>query len=505
MIKMAKIYTVHELSALLKGTLETKFPFIWVRGQVSNLSRPGSGHLYFTLKDEHAAIDAVWFKAKHRGSGEFNPLTGEVFSDGQKLNLAETLEVGEEILCAGQITMYTPQGRLQLVVELAQQVGIGTLQQEFEKLKEKLLKQGYFAQERKRPLPLSPKRVSIITAPTGAVIHDFLRIAENRGTGGEIRIYPALVQGDNAPASIVSAVEKAAKDSWADLIVLIRGGGSLEDLWAFNSEEVATAIFKSPVPVITGIGHEPDVSIADLVADMRAATPTHAAQLIWDERIMLVQQIDELELAAQRMFKALLEKKENLFSETSRYLTHFSPLSTLQRTEEQLAHTIHQLYLAWNKNWENSKSDLKDLAYGLTYALTPADFELNEKNIFTLFSHIQLLVRDNLNKFETSLIPETLLSSLINQTLMRYENILPLSDTLLQLLTRNFEKTESRLNLNTSLLEACNPLQPLNRGYAVVTGSDGKILRSAKQSFQGQEVNIRLKDGSLEATINKRS
>ncbi|MBQ4132564.1 MAG: exodeoxyribonuclease VII large subunit, partial [Desulfovibrionaceae bacterium] len=239
---MSKIYTVQELVQLLKGNLETRFPFVWVRGQVSNLSRPGSGHVYFTLKDENSCLDAVWFRQAQLCGGKFNPLTGEVYENDARLDLARTMQNGEDILCAGKITVYPPQGRMQLLVELADPVGVGLLQQEFERLKKELWARGWFDLERKRPLPANPARVAVVTAPGGAVIHDFLRIAGNRGYGGEIRIYPSLVQGEGAPDSIAAALNAVFAHGWAEVAVLIRGGGSLEDLWAFNSEKVAETI-----------------------------------------------------------------------------------------------------------------------------------------------------------------------------------------------------------------------------------------------------------------------
>ena len=508
LLSMTKIYSVQELSYLLKGTLETRFPFVWVRGQITNLSRPGSGHVYFSLKDEQASLEAVWFKGKQRDSEAFNPLTGVVFADGPKPNLALTLEPGEEILCAGQITMYPPQGRLQLLVELVQPVGQGRLQQEFERLKEKLLKLGYFEQNRKRPLPANPTRVAVITAPTGAAIHDFLRIAQGRGMGGQIRIYPSLVQGDEAPAQLVQAINQACQDHWgqdhwAELIVLIRGGGSLEDLWAFNTEEVASAIFNSPIPVITGVGHEPDVSIADLVADLRAATPSHAAQLIWFEQNIIAQQLDELEMALNKIFKQNLENFHSKLQTTTRYLSYFSPTVQLKRKQDELKQLIQKLENSWQRMLFEKQTQLQQQASALKQALPLQELSWREKSIYSLQNKLQMLANNTLNNNEAAIIPESLLLSLLNQTIMRYENKMPATNWLASLMAKKLSQAQSSLALNKTRLEALNPMQPLARGYAMLTTPDGKIIRQTSQTSLQQQVQILLADGELGATINK--
>lgn len=476
---MTKIYTVNEIASLLKGTLETRFPFIWVRGQVSNLARPSSGHVYFTLKDEQAAIDAIWFKGNQRPAQDFDPLTGEIFSEGARPNLALTMQVGEEVLCAGQISMYTPQGRLQLVVEFAEPAGLGLLQQEFERLKQKLFELGYFDLARKRNLPPGPTKVAVITAPTGAAVHDFLRIAQNRGLGGEIRIYPSLVQGESAPGELAAALKHANQHAWAEVIVLIRGGGSLEDLWAFNTEEVAAAIFNSKLPVLTGIGHEPDISLADLTADLRAATPSHAAQLLWVERNTLVQQTDELELDLIAALRRNLQKKESGLLELGRYLTRFSPQQTLLRMQDRLRQTWQELHFAWQKISFKHEKQMQQI------------------------ERLKLLAEANLERKAAKLPEATLFASLLNQALIRYENKLPSENLLRSLLKHNLDAQESALSLLCAKLEAGNPMLPLARGYALLATPDGQALRRVEDVSAGVDVDILLANGKLEATVNK--
>ena len=340
---MPEIYTVRALSGVLKNLVEGAFPFVWVRGQVSNLSRPASGHIYFSLKDEDACLNAVWFKGRQRPRESFDPLTGEVYEDGPRPPLSATLENGQEVLAAGRLTVYEARGSCQLVVEILQESGAGRLHREFEALKRALAAKGYFAPERKRPIPTNPSRVAVVTALTGAAVRDFLRLARERGTGCEIRVFPSLVQGADAPDAIVRAMSDAASDNWAEVIALIRGGGSLEDLQAFNDERVARAVFESPVPVVAGVGHEIDVSIADLTADLRAATPSHAAQLLWPERRVLARRAEELFDALVRAGERHFTRAENRLESGLRALLWLSPERVLLRADERFADAAARL------------------------------------------------------------------------------------------------------------------------------------------------------------------
>ncbi len=340
------ILTVSQLTRSVKSLLEGAFPFVWVRGQVSNCARPSSGHLYFSLKDEEAVINAVWFKGQQKDAEAFDPLTGEVFEDGPRPGLAAVLENGREIICAGRLSVYPPRGAYQLVVELAQDAGQGRLHLEFERIKTRLAAKGYFSLERKRPLPRNPDRAALITAPGGAAVRDFLRMAGERGVGSEMRIYPVLVQGDAAPKQIADALDTVSREGWARVAVLLRGGGSLEDLWAFNAESVADAIFRCAVPVLTGVGHEVDISIADLVADARAATPTHAAQLLWVEKRELAQRLDEMELGLGRAWTRGDAWRESRLAALSARLGTLSPTRALDRWEETLVQSGKRLHSA---------------------------------------------------------------------------------------------------------------------------------------------------------------
>ncbi|MFP4657189.1 MAG: exodeoxyribonuclease VII large subunit, partial [Desulfonatronovibrionaceae bacterium] len=311
---MAHVFTVTELSRAVKDTLEPAFPVVWVRGQVSNISRPGSGHIYFILKDEEAVIAAAWFKNNHALS-----------VDSRGRPLAQSLQEGSEVVCAGRLSVYLPRGTYQLIPELVQEQGMGGLHMQFEALKEKLRKEGLFSEQGKKGLPLCPKKVAVITAANGAALQDFLRVAEQYGLGGEILVYPVHVQGEHAEQEIVLALNQVNNESRAEVAVLIRGGGSLEDLWPFNTEGVARAIFASRLPVLTGIGHEVDTCIADLAADKRAATPTHAVQALWPERTALHQRSDEQSTALLNAMHGFLRNKEERLVQGLKALNWLGP------------------------------------------------------------------------------------------------------------------------------------------------------------------------------------
>lgn len=268
----AQILSVSALTRLIKQQLESRFTDVWVEGEISNLRIPSSGHLYLTLKDENAQVRAVIFRASGR-SIKFVP------------------REGQQVLCRGRVTVYEPRGEYQIVIDYIEPRGIGALQAAFEQLKERLQKEGLFDPSRKKPLPVLPQRIGIVTSSTGAAIRDILKILGGRRVHLQILINPVPVQGAGAAAAIVSAIDELNELGSFDLLIVSRGGGSLEDLWAFNEESVARAIFRSRIPVISAIGHEVDYTIADFVADLRAPTPTAAAEMVvrswqeWQDRI----------------------------------------------------------------------------------------------------------------------------------------------------------------------------------------------------------------------------
>ena len=262
------IYTVTELTLKVKNLLEDNFPNVWISGEVSNFKEAASGHCYFSIKDNSAVISAVLFK------GSLN-------------SLGFTLADGMQITCYGRLSVYQQRGSYQIIISYAEKTGQGELYAAFERLKEKLNKEGLFKPEYKKDIPFIPKTVGVVTSPTGAAIRDILQVSLRRFSGIDIIVYPTLVQGDTAAVSISSAIETAQKDNFADVLIVGRGGGSLEDLWAFNEEIVARAIFNCSIPVVSAVGHEIDFTISDFVSDKRVPTPSAAAELVFPDKQIL--------------------------------------------------------------------------------------------------------------------------------------------------------------------------------------------------------------------------
>lgn len=458
---MSRIFTVSELARRVRDSLEGAFPFVWVRGQVSNLSRPASGHVYFSLKDEDAVLNAVWFRNERRETSGFDPFTGEVFEGGGRPHLALTIEDGQEVLAAGRVSLYGPRGACQLVVELLQEAGVGRLQQAFEELRWELEAKGWFAAERKRPLPVNPRRVAVVTSLEAAALQDFLRIAGPRGLGGSIRIYPTLVQGAEAPAGIVRALEEVNAQGWAEVAVLIRGGGSLEDLWAFNDRAVAEAVFNSRVPTLSGVGHETDVTICDLVADVRAATPSHAAQLLWTEREIFAQRLDEADLAMRRTLDRSLGGYADRLNLLERGLAWLSPRRAVESSGDKLEDVAERLQRAWVLQFEAWEDEVERCER--TFRLEYLQRRLS-------------IYKERLGNAESRLAG-----------VMRHTVI----------------SREKSLEGPAAALRALDPHLPLARGYTLTQLPNGELLCNVAQAAPGARLDIIVRDGRVAAEVRE--
>jgi exodeoxyribonuclease VII large subunit len=283
--------SVSELTGHIKAVIEETFPPVWVAGEISDLSRPRSGHVYLTLKDDDAQIRGIIWR-----------------STASRLNI--DLKDGQAVLCFGELEVYAARGSYQIVIRKIRQQGVGALQLAFQKLQAKLNAEGLFSAERKRPLPRFPRRVAVITSPSGAAVRDFLKAAEHRWHGVEIMVVPALVQGEGAAASIVSAIRSAHRlVPRPDVLILTRGGGSLEDLWCFNEERVVRAVAASKIPTVSAVGHEVDVTLCDLAADLRALTPTDGATKILPDRRLVDQAAIELRQRLDRSIRQSIERR----------------------------------------------------------------------------------------------------------------------------------------------------------------------------------------------------
>ena len=324
-----KIYTISQITADIKEMLENRFPFIWVCGEISNFRIPASGHFYFTLKDELSQISAMMFRGQNR-SLKFIP------------------EDGMTVTGLGRLSLYEPRGTYQIIFEYLEPKGLGALQASFEQLKARLSAEGLFDEENKKPIPFLPRKIAVITSPTGAVIHDIINIVSRRFANVHIEIFPVRVQGEGAAQDIVSAIQLMNLRADADVAILARGGGSLEDLSAFNTEMVSRAIFASKIPMISAVGHETDFTIADFVADMRAPTPSAAAELVVPLKDELRRRILELESALKHRIYTQIERYRNVLSDMSKRLIH--PQKNIQMLRLKLDEITERLIFQMNKH-----------------------------------------------------------------------------------------------------------------------------------------------------------
>jgi len=345
------VYTVSALTAELKTLLEATYPSLWVEGEVSNFKHHPSGHMYFTLKDATSQIRAVMFRAANR-TLKFRP------------------EDGLSVLVRASLSVYEPRGEYQLYVEHMEPKGLGALQLAFEQLKARLAAEGLFDEARKRPIPRLPRRIGIVTSPSGAAIRDMLNIIDRRFANVEILIYPARVQGEGAAEEIVAGI--AALNARGDLDVLIvgRGGGSIEDLWAFNEEVVARAIAASKVPVISAVGHETDFTIADFVADLRAPTPSAAAELVVAHKAELTQRLDDLTSRLESALGHRVRAGRERLTHLARHLGLLNPVERIRRHRERVAVAAETLRGAIRTRLKLWEGDLRALA-GKLESLSP--------------------------------------------------------------------------------------------------------------------------------------
>lgn len=435
------IYTVSGLTREIRQRLETGFPLVWVSGEVSNLRQPSSGHYYFTLKDEGAQLRGVFFKSNH-------------------IHLRFKPQEGGQVLCRGRLTVYEPRGEYQLVLDYLEPLGWGALAQAFEALKARLQAEGLFAPEGKKPLPFLPRRLALVTSPTGAVVRDFLRLLRQRCTNVEVLIYPVKVQGAAAAGEIAAALDDLAHYPGLEVIVLARGGGSLEDLWPFNEEIVARAIHRCPIPVVSAVGHEVDYTIADFVADLRAPTPSAAVELVvpdkteWQRRLARLSAA--LGLGWQRRVNAARQQlllTSRLLPDLRRRLTDLR-LQVDDRSETLARRTRRRL------------ADCRQQA------------RLDSSRLFLLSPRRSLiLVRQRLDQ--------------AGQTLVHHWQ-------------QRIKEQRRQLEYFQSHLEQLNPLAILERGYAVATKlPEGAIIRDASQAPPGSAIRVRVAKGRMDCEVKE--
>ena len=435
-----RVWPVSELVGQARELVEQEFDDLWVEGEISNYRPAPSGHLYFTLKDADAQLPIVLFR-RQATLLRFRP------------------EDGLRVLVRGRVSIYEQRGQLQLVAETMEPVGAGSLQLAFEQLKQRLKSEGLFDAERKRPLPAFPHTAGIITSPTGAVIRDFLNIVNRRHSGLGVLLYPVSVQGDSAPAEIEKALAELNASRLVDVIVLARGGGSLEDMAAFNSERVARAIALSKIPVVSAVGHETDFTIADFVADLRAPTPSAAAELITEAQHKIAEHLATLVHRLDRATRyQLLQARQ-----------HWTQLP-IRRAEFRLSTLLTRL-----------AQRLDDLAARGEDAL---------------------MAKIDLNRRRWADLAATVLRHDPRQSLAQTRQRLAHCTTRLERsLDRQLQASQARLGALDARLHSLSPLAVLDRGYALVLSMDGNLIRSAAQVSSDDRVVTRLADGVFTSRV----
>lgn len=434
------ILTVSQLNRFIKSYLEQEIGMVHVDGELSNLSKPSSGHLYFTLKDSTAQIRCVFFKNRH-----FNPLTA-------------SLKDGQRIVASGKLSLYEARGDYQLIIDQITEAGIGALYQQFEELKNKLATEGLFHPERKKALPKIPKTIGIITSNSGAAIQDILSTLARRFPLVHILIYPSEVQGTTASQQLIQALQRAHIDNRCDVLILARGGGSIEDLWAFNNEQLARQISASLIPIVSGVGHETDFTIADFVADYRAETPTAAAIAVTPDSADLLAAINNLigrlQLAMMRQVQiksSTLNYLMNRISSPGQAISGY--WQTLDYLERQLCSTIRQIM-------NNKQHQLQ------TYST-----QLENQNPLTLMHQV---------------------TTRLNQLIVQLNHYM----------TIKIKHLRYQLNNHLSTLHAVSPLATLDRGYSI-TSKGSSVIDNAQQVSIGDLVEIRLAKGRLACEVKE--
>ena len=442
--KEIKIISVTELNKLAKSLLENGIPKLWIEGEISNLARPASGHIYFSLKDEMSQIRCAWFKKRQS-------INVNDFSNGMKM------------LALGKISLYQPRGEYQFIIEKMETAGEGDLKRKYEELKQKLFNEGLFDRERKLEIPKLPKKIGVITSPSGAAIRDVLSILKRRFPLLPIVIFPITVQGDNAAPDIENALKNANLRADCDVLILTRGGGSLEDLWAFNEEIVARAIHASKIPIISAIGHETDTTIADFVSDIRAPTPSGAAEIVTPDQNELLKLLKTLFGRIEHETNQYINSKSQSMDWLSKRLSQSNPIMTVRKQIEISGNLRKLLFSSIGRNLSiHSKA-----VDSLKFRLNSSSPKLEIQKAISHLSEMQLKITTSTKSSVT--------------------------------------KLNSQLTALGKTLDSLSPLKTLDRGYAVARDSKTKkiISNSEKVSINSQ-IDIKLAKGEIAAKVIKR-
>jgi exodeoxyribonuclease VII large subunit len=442
-----EIISVGQLNQQAKTLLENQFRGVSVIGEISNIARPSSGHIYFTLKDEDGAIRCAMFR-------------------NQNLRLNFEPQNGDQCILKGQVSLYAPRGDYQLIVSSMQPAGAGNLMHQFEKLKKKLDAEGLFAQEIKKQIPKQPKHIGVITSESTAAFQDILTTIQRRAPVSQVSLIPATVQGDTAPKTLIGALQSTLNynnlnpDNAFDVILISRGGGSIEDLWAFNNESLAREIFDFPLPIISGVGHEIDFTIVDFVADLRAPTPTAAAELVTEYYFQLNDRLEEWKANLGYLVQSRLTEKSQTLLFNSQNLK--SPLTMLKEQSQSL---------------DNIEMRLANTAQGIIS---------NAKQNFQLATS-QIYQSSALQKFGNY---EGRIKTNLKSLNFQIKNLIDKKKLMLESITTN--------------LKAISPLAVLDRGYAIVMNENGQALKSSKDIKVGDTLTTRLGEGRFTSNVSKK-
>ena len=443
LVQNKEIISVGELNRSAKMILESNFSSVSVLGEISNLAQPSSGHIYFTLKDAEGSIRCAMFK-------------------NQKMRMNFTPKDGDQCVLKGQVSLYAARGDYQLIVRQMQPAGVGNLMQQFEELKQKLDKEGLFDPLKKKDIPSPPKHIGVITSASTAALQDVITTIKRRAPSSQVTLSPAMVQGDTAPQEIIKALDlillfNETSANPIDIVLMTRGGGSIEDLWAFNNEDLAREIYDFPIPVISGVGHEIDFTIADFVADMRAPTPTAAAELVTEFQFQLSDRLQEIQLGLINGLRNILQINKQKLDLLESNLK--SPQVILNEQKQKLDNIELRLKQAVEKKFLFSQQSLALLKQSIA-----------EKNpykiIKELLKDIDLLSKDMIKSFTY--------------------------------LVENKSNSLEKINSN---LHAFSPLAVLDRGYAIVQNASGQAIKNSQEVQEAELVTTRLSSGSFKSKI----
>ncbi|MEM1282891.1 MAG: exodeoxyribonuclease VII large subunit [Chlamydiota bacterium] len=461
------VLSVSQLTNAIKHCLESTFPIIWVQGEISNFKKQSSGHLYFSLKDKEAQVSAVMFR-------------------GNASRLPATPKDGDKVILHGEINVYPPSGKYQIIVREIQQVGVGELLLRLEELKHKINKKGWFKQEHKKNIPKFPKRIGVVTSPTGAAIQDILNVLTRRFSGFHMILNPVRVQGVEAPGEIAQAIRQFNEHQLVDVMIIGRGGGSIEDLWAFNEEVVAEAVFQSKIPIIAAVGHETDHCIAEYVADVRAPTPSAAAEIVIAERAQQLEHLGQLQKRLHHTLTMRIGQYRHRLGGVLKHPLFVSPYYLLgpwmQRLDDQRgkldSHMLNVL--------QHQRTLLRGREQ-LLRSLSPESQIAQFKQKLTHFSHS--LDRALHSKIETN---------------RRSLNATQKQTQLDRLILNIIQFKKEQLSKVTTTLQAIDPKKLLRKGYSILfSEKDGSVIKSVHQIEEEEKVRFMVSDGEVLSTINK--